>query len=906
MSMPLSRPVPRLPVSVSAVILLGLYQALLGTAILLTHHWFSAALYLVWSGYEIVVGFAFLLGGAGLLWAAILPIQQRAVLIAVYVLAAFNFGEMAVLFARIGATHAGVVYGVLTLGTVLLGARHIWPPARPAGHLAGIRPLALLIHVISLATGVWMLLRPDQYAGPLYGPMQPWLPVFGTAFALLGAALLARDLLRPTRWVGAAAVADLVLAGFLAWWGYGFVATRAWTGVLTYALLTLGVLDTALLARLPGWRTLTQSLGNPLRRRVALSLVTVLVGVTVALSLALTANTTTLAREDATDDAITLASSVAERLTFYLDTHLAVVAQVADLPSLEAMDLDRTRGALRDTQTAFAAFDTLSLIDPSGQQIVSTSENGFADLGSEPHIQRALAGESRVFGGATLSDATGEPIVVMAAPVRSPETDAVIGVVSASIRLPVVSAFLSEISLVQERDVFVVDTDGVVVASSDPEQLPTDASLAGSSLLAALQDREPGSADDVRGGQRFLAGYAPVMPYGWDVVVEQSEAAALAAVWEIEERTYLLVLVTSALLTAIAVVLVDRLFRPVAALIEPLRLLGQGRYEVALPAGAEGEVGDLVHVVERMRSELRAREQERDQLLAELSAEFERTAAVQAQLLPARAPDVPGYAFAGICLPARQVGGDFFDWSADTSAVHIALGDVMGKGMPASLLTATVRAALRATWHLPPAAAITAVNRALSPDLMRSDSFITLFYAQLNPGSGELRFADAGHGMALIQRQAGGVEPLRRHALPLGVLADAVYDEGWAVLRPGDTFLLYSDGLTDARPDLTLDATGVAAQVMGVHDARAKLEQLVALVETGETRPDDLTLVIVAREARSPEAIATAPRLDNELGVPRGHGAGELLPGPRGRSEIEPAGEVHDRDAIPTRFEGDR
>jgi serine phosphatase RsbU (regulator of sigma subunit) len=250
-----------------------------------------------------------------------------------------------------------------------------------------------------------------------------------------------------------------------------------------------------------------------------------------------------------------------------------------------------------------------------------------------------------------------------------------------------------------------------------------------------------------------------------------------------------------------------------------------------------------------MRGDLRNREEERDQALADLTTEFERTAAVQAQLLPHDAPDVPGYAFAGICLPARQVGGDFFDWSADAACVHIVLGDVMGKGMPASLLTATVRAALRATWHLPAAEAVMAVNRALSSDLMRSDSFTTLFYAQLDPATGNLRYVDAGHGMALIQRQAGIVEPLRQHALPLGVIAEAAYEEGHTVLKPGDTLMVYSDGLPDSRPDLALDTAGVAALVMGVHDIHEKLDRLVALaMETGETRPDDLTVVVVGRE----------------------------------------------------------
>ena len=149
------------------------------------------------------------------------------------------------------------------------------------------------------------------------------------------------------------------------------------------------------------------------------------------------------------------------------------------------MDLDRTAIALRNTQSAFPAFDSLSLVDPSGQQLLSTTEGAFVNLGSEPHIQRALTGEPRVFGGVTRSVVTNEPIVVMAAPVRSPETDAVIGAVSASIRLPVVSAFLSETATAQQRDIIVIDLDGGVVASSDPEQMSAGTLLAGSPILVA-------------------------------------------------------------------------------------------------------------------------------------------------------------------------------------------------------------------------------------------------------------------------------------------------------------------------------------------------------------------------------------------------------------------------------------
>jgi serine phosphatase RsbU (regulator of sigma subunit) len=181
--------------------------------------------------------------------------------------------------------------------------------------------------------------------------------------------------------------------------------------------------------------------------------------------------------------------------------------------------------------------------------------------------------------------------------------------------------------------------------------------------------------------------------------------------------------------------------------------------------------------------------------------------------------------------------------------VRISLGDVMGKGLPASLLTATARAALRSLADVPLPAAIDTVNRALIPDLVQSDSFITLFHVSLDPATGMLTYVDAGHGMAFLRRADGAVEPLRQRGVPLGVLPDAAYLAEKTRLDPGDTLVLYSDGLPDARPDLRLDPVGVATRIAGITSVQAMLDRLVALATEAETRPDDLTLVVVRREA---------------------------------------------------------
>jgi sigma-B regulation protein RsbU (phosphoserine phosphatase) len=251
--------------------------------------------------------------------------------------------------------------------------------------------------------------------------------------------------------------------------------------------------------------------------------------------------------------------------------------------------------------------------------------------------------------------------------------------------------------------------------------------------------------------------------------------------------------------------------------------------------------------ISRDETRLRRLQVDRDRLYADLKAEIQRAAEIQSLMLPQAAPDVPGYEFAGVCRPARDVGGDFYDWRLSHGAVRLTLGDVMGKGLAASLLTASVRASLRAVDEQPVAEAVEAVNDALYPDLAESNSFITLFHASLEPASGRLTYVDAGHGMSFVLRGDGRAEPLRQRNMPLGVVADAVYPAGSTTLEVGDTLVIYSDGLPDTRPDLSLDPEGVARQVAGLPGVDAMVERLMGLVEEVEAHPDDLTLVLVQR-----------------------------------------------------------
>jgi PAS domain-containing protein len=273
------------------------------------------------------------------------------------------------------------------------------------------------------------------------------------------------------------------------------------------------------------------------------------------------------------------------------------------------------------------------------------------------------------------------------------------------------------------------------------------------------------------------------------------------------------------------------------------------------PGGAEGAARGRLYAlrdVTHEREVARLKEEQRRLLEDELA----RASRLQADLLPQGTPTVPGFDFAARCLPARAVGGDFFDWHQPAPGVlTLTLGDVMGKGLPAALLMATVRAALEAVArHSPPARALEAVAAATERDLERTEAFVTLFHARADAATRRVEYADAGHGLVFVRRAGGAVERLPARGLPLGVVARETYPAGAVELAPGDALVVYSDGLVDAFPDPAPDPAALAARLTGAPSALAIVERLVTLATTGAPLPDDLTVVVLrCREEARPE-----------------------------------------------------
>jgi serine phosphatase RsbU (regulator of sigma subunit) len=255
-----------------------------------------------------------------------------------------------------------------------------------------------------------------------------------------------------------------------------------------------------------------------------------------------------------------------------------------------------------------------------------------------------------------------------------------------------------------------------------------------------------------------------------------------------------------------------------------------------------------------MSRQIKQLRRELEKKQGQLADELARAAAVQADLLPIENPPLRGFEIGARCLPASAVGGDFYDWQQLPGGIlSLTVGDVMGKGMSAALLMATVRAVIRAmvSQH-GPSDAVQHTASSLDSDLARSGSFVTLFHAQLDTTTGELRYVDAGHGQVLLRRASGDIAPLQPWGLPLGVLSTERYSEGTVTMSAGDQLVIYSDGLSEARPELFRDQETLASHLTSEDTAGETAQKLVDLATAaGGQLPDDLTVVVVRRPAEA-------------------------------------------------------
>jgi serine phosphatase RsbU (regulator of sigma subunit) len=260
-----------------------------------------------------------------------------------------------------------------------------------------------------------------------------------------------------------------------------------------------------------------------------------------------------------------------------------------------------------------------------------------------------------------------------------------------------------------------------------------------------------------------------------------------------------------------------------------------------------------VRVAELVRQQQREA-QERERIEQELKV----ARVIQQTLLPKTLPKLPGYDVAAYYQPAREVGGDFYDFlELEDGRLGLVVGDVTDKGIPAALVMATTRAMLRtAAQHLfSPGDVLRRANETLVTDIP-PNMFITCLYAILEPESGRLHYANAGQDLP-YRRRAGrsqGAEELKARGMPLGLMSGMEYEEKEILLEKGESILFYSDGLVEAHdPHHEMFGSPRLQGLVGAHRSGGSsligflLSELTRFTGEDWEQEDDITLVTLER-----------------------------------------------------------
>lgn len=271
--------------------------------------------------------------------------------------------------------------------------------------------------------------------------------------------------------------------------------------------------------------------------------------------------------------------------------------------------------------------------------------------------------------------------------------------------------------------------------------------------------------------------------------------------------------------------------------------------------------------VAQLARQQQAEARERERLAQELRV----ARLIQQTLLPKDLPSVPGYELAAHYQPAREVGGDFYDFMYfDDGKIGIIVGDVTDKGVPAALVMATTRTLLRAAAErlVAPGLVLERVNQLLYPDIP-ARMFVTCLYAILDTATGQTRFANAGHDLP-YRRQRDGVDELRATGMPLGLMPDMNYEEREIRLEPGETILFHSDGLVEAHdPSREMFGFPRLQKLMATHPGGPDLlpfllKELHEFTGPNWQQEDDVTLVILQR-SRAKDGESNPNGQENEV-----------------------------------------
>jgi sigma-B regulation protein RsbU (phosphoserine phosphatase) len=440
------------------------------------------------------------------------------------------------------------------------------------------------------------------------------------------------------------------------------------------------------------------------------------------------------------------------------------------------------------------------------------------------------------------------------------------GIVTADISLGFLQDLISSIKVLQTGYGFLISKNGTIITHPFKELIMNE------TIFGVAEARGDTHLRDI--GKQMVSGksivtekecwmyYSFIPSSGWSLGVVLPQDELFISISRLNRTVFYLGIIGILLLSIAVVFIAHSITGPLRAMSRATQDIGAGNLDIELPKVKSGdEVGKLTEAFEYMKIALK----EYIKKLTETTASKERIDSelkiardIQMNILPQKFPPFPErseFDIYAMIEPAREVGGDFYDFFfIDNEHLCFAIGDVSGKGIPASLFMAITKTLIKAItlWDTEPGRILTKVNDELNQG---NDAcmFVTIFLGVLNTKTGEVSYANAGHNPPFLLQKGRGVTYMERgRNVVAGVLDSSVYETERLVLQPGDALFMYTDGVTEAMDErqelfseerlrrgiIVLQEKSAQEMINGIR------EKIISFVH-GEPQSDDITMMVI-------------------------------------------------------------
>ncbi|MFH7325852.1 SpoIIE family protein phosphatase [Desulfurivibrio sp. C05AmB] len=531
---------------------------------------------------------------------------------------------------------------------------------------------------------------------------------------------------------------------------------------------------------------------------------------------------------------------------------------------------------LKNAEEINPDFEMILFADTRGEYITNTGDRGnVADRDYWVSIMEN--GASHAISDTMISKATSQSVFALAHAVTNEQGER-IGIVAATVTLTTLSQIVQSINIGHSGISWIVDSSGLQVAHPDPTLTMKlnflKSSAAGYQGLEAIGEKiiqgEAGQGLYVRpNGERFIAIFNPIPNTpGWSFGIAMLHSEFMERPEKlISNIAWLMVAMLLAMLLVIAL-LSGKISAPVLLLKKGVAEASTGNLDHRLDIHTGDEIQELADAFNRMTGDLKehiTRLTETTAAKERIQSELKIATDIQASLLPRifpAFPERPEFDIFAAMDPAKEVGGDFYDFFfINQTNLCFLIADVSDKGVPAALYMMVAKTLLKSEGQRlgEPDRILAAVNNILAEG---NDScmFATVFCAILNTENGEVRFANAGHNPPLLIDAQGIHYLAMKSGFVLGPMEDTVYETERLVMQPGDTLFLYTDGVTEAA-NLENELYGEAQLLNSLKQKQGEpLASILQLIRAevmkhanGAAQSDDVTMVAITYRGR-PEA----------------------------------------------------